>query len=120
MAYADFDYYINIYNGGKVSEDKFDYLAERASDFIDKITFNRLKNGDYPEFQDKIKKCCCALAEIVGDYEKSRNNSEIASETIGSYSVSYKNISAENYQSSMQNTAKQYLIHTGLMYRGVE
>lgn len=120
MAYADYDFYVNIYKGGSIPADKFDYLAERASDFMDTITFNRLKNSDYLEFQNKIKKCCCALAEIVGDYEKSRNNSEIASETIGSYSVTYKSASAEVYHSSMQNTAKQYLIHTGLMYRGVE
>lgn len=120
MAYADYDFYVNIYKGGSVPADKFDYLAERASDFMDTITFNRLKNNDYPEFQGEIQKCCCALAEIVCNYEKSRNNSEIASETIGSYSVTYKSDSFEAHHSDMLDTAKRYLIHTGLMYRGVE
>lgn len=117
MAYADYNYYVNIYKGGKVSEDNFGYLSERASDFMDTLTFNRLNNGDYSEFRSEIQKCCCALTEIVNNYEKSK--SEIVSETTGSYSVVYNNISIESYRSNMESTARQYLIHTGLMYRGV-
>lgn len=119
MAYADYNYYVNNYNGSAISENNFDYLSERASDFMDSITFNRLKAKEYPEFFDRIKKCCCALAEIVGNYENSRNNN-IASEKIGSYSVTYSSADSKAYQAHMKNVANLYLGDTGLTYRGVD
>lgn len=120
MAYADYNYYVNDFRGNSIPQDKFDYLAERSSDFMDAITFDRLKNSDYSEYKDKVKKCCCALTEVISDYEKTRNNSEKASETIGSYSVTYKSVSDADYKMNLKNTACQYLIHTGLMYRGID
>ena len=118
MAYADYDYYINIYKGGSVPADKFDYLAERASDFMDTITSDRLKSGNYPEYQDKIKKCCCALIENLAEYEDA--NSDKSSEKIGEYSVTYAHKSDSDKRKSMKSTVYKYLSGTGLLYRGAE
>ena len=42
-AYADFEFYRDIFLGEKIPEDKFSHYALRASERIDELTFNRLK-----------------------------------------------------------------------------
>lgn len=120
MAYVTYAVYVNEFKGSIVSADNFDYFAERASDFLDLITFNRLKNKDYSEYMKVIQNCCCALAEIIYRYEQSGNSDGIASETIGSYSVKYAEESEKKHSAKMISTARQYLAHTGLMYRGFD
>lgn len=44
MAYADYDFY-TTYFGSVVPEKDFPRLAERASDFIDTMTFDSLLYG---------------------------------------------------------------------------
>lgn len=41
MAYADYEFYTTSYFGSVVPETDFPRLAEKASDFIDTMTFNR-------------------------------------------------------------------------------
>lgn len=118
MAYADYDYYVNTYRGGIVTADKFDCFAERASDFMDTVTFDRLKNQDYSEYQDKIQKCCCALAENLNKYDT--GNFDKTSETIGEYSVSFNHKSESDIKKSMHSIVSEYLGNTGLMYRGID
>lgn len=66
MAYADYDFYADSYFGSVVPESDFMRLAERASDFLDTLTFDRLTDGlPTPEkYQKWIKKAVCAVAEI--------------------------------------------------------
>lgn len=66
MAYADYDFYADSYFGSVVPESDFMRLAERASDFLDTLTFDRLTDGlPTPEkYQKRIKKAVCAVAEI--------------------------------------------------------
>ena len=46
MAYADYEFYTTKYYGSSIPDSQsFDKQAERASDFLDIITFNRLVNG---------------------------------------------------------------------------
>ena len=66
MAYADYEFYRTKYYGSAIPDSQsFDKQAERASDFLDIITFNRLVNGlpDNERAQTKIKKAVCALAD---------------------------------------------------------
>lgn len=118
--YADYEYYKNTFKGGTVPADRFDYYAERASDYMNFITFNRLKNENHPEYADEIQKCCCAVADTICSYEQSGNSDGIASETIGSYSVKYAEESEKKHSAKMISTARQYLAHTKLMYRGFD
>ena len=133
MAYADFGYYLDFYVGSVITDEKiFRSLAERSSDFIDTVTFGRLKNGDFPQFQNEIKKCCCALAENFYQYGKpfqiAENGQQIRlSEKIGEYSVTYANpyeymekYSSEQFEKLIRKTALQYLGSTGLMFRGCD
>ena len=66
MAYADYEFYTKSFFGNVVPESDFLRLAERASDFLDTLTFDRLTGGlPTPEkYQKRIKKAVCAVAEI--------------------------------------------------------
>ena len=66
MAYADYEFYTKSFFGNFVPESDFIRLAERASNFLDTLTFDRLTDGlPTPEkYQKRIKKAVCAVAEI--------------------------------------------------------
>ena len=67
MAYADYQFYTEKYCGDTVPESDFPKYAERASDRIDSITFDRLVNGfpDEERAVTKVKKAVCAVAEAL-------------------------------------------------------
>lgn len=113
MAYASYDYYKQDYFGTRIaSPDEFNYLAERAGEYIDQLTLNRAKT--YPDNDGALKKACCAVAEIIQTEE---NNTGKTSETVGKWSVSYSlraDIAKKKY-----DVLKRYLITTGLLYTGM-
>lgn len=76
MAYADYEFYTTSYFGSVVPETDFPRLAERASDFIDMITFNRLVDGlpENERSQKRIKKVVCSLAELMYQIELAEKN----------------------------------------------
>lgn len=67
MAYSDYEFYKNRYFGIIIPESDFHRLAERASDFIDTITFDRLVDGPPTEERAaaKVQKAVCAVAETL-------------------------------------------------------
>lgn len=67
MAYADYQFYTEKYYGDTVPKDAFPKYADRASDRINMITFDRLVDGlpDDERSQTKIKKAVCALADAI-------------------------------------------------------
>ncbi len=76
MAYADYDFYTTSYFGSVVPETDFPRLAERASDFIDTMTFDRLVDG-LPEnmrSRKRIKKAVCSLTELMYQIELAEKN----------------------------------------------
>ena len=91
MAYADYDFYTTSYFGSVVPEADFPRLAERASDFVDTMTFDRLVDGlpTNERSQKRIKKAVCSLAELMYQIELAEKNATNAamsgaSTTIGS------------------------------------
>ena len=122
MMYADYSYYTDSYYGNKIASGDFNRLASRASDFMDYYTRGKLaSHADC----DAVKKCCCALAEeyqtLEGITERSASG-ELASETVGSYSVSYRNGEEviKSARTKMADIIKMYLGNIGnnLFYRG--
>ena len=133
MAYADFTEYAQSYHGRRIkSEDDFLYFSERASEYMDSVTFDRLV-GDIPEkYAKKVSKCCCALSDALFDFADASKSGEDGarpknSESIGKYSVSYttaaQTISGLLYgataglQDYLRSICIRYLGGTGLMYR---
>nr|DAV29381.1 MAG TPA: Head Tail Connector Protein [Caudoviricetes sp.] len=91
MAYADYEFYTTSYFGSVVPEAGFPRLAERASDFVDTMTFDRLVDGlpTNERSQKRIKKAVCSLAELMYQIELAEKNATNAaasgaSTTIGS------------------------------------
>ena len=75
MAYADYKFYTESF-GNVVPEADFPRLAERASDFVDTMTFDRLVDGlpTDERSQKRIKKAVCSLAELMYQIELAENN----------------------------------------------
>lgn len=76
MAYADYEFYTTSYFGSVVPEADFPRLAERASDFVDTMTFDRLVDGlpTNERSQKRIKKVVCSLAELMYQIELAEKN----------------------------------------------
>lgn len=76
MAYADYDFYTTSYFGSVVPETDFPRLAERASDFVNTMTFDRLVDGlpTNKRSQKRIKKAVCSLTELMYQIELAEKN----------------------------------------------
>lgn len=97
MAYADYTFYTTVFYGNKIPEQEYPYFAERASEYIDSLTF--LAADD-----TRLGKACCACAEIMYSAQPDK---QITSEKVGDYSVSY---------ASAQTTAADDLLSTASRY----
>ena len=75
MAYADYKFYTESF-GNVVPESDFPRLAEKASDFVDTMTFDRLVNGlpTNERSQKRIKKAVCSLTELMYQIELAEKN----------------------------------------------
>lgn len=134
MAYADYTYYSGTYMG-TVSEEDFPRLAVRASSYLDYYTRDKAK--DNAEL-DAVKMCCCALVDVYKLIETAKelankdmtaglSSDAIQSETVGGYSRTMRS-GGEGASTSLQAgldakkqlaaTAMEYLVNTGLLYRG--
>ena len=138
MAYADFTYYRDIFSGILITnEAMFRTFAERASEFIDTATFDRLADEELlNRHKTKVQKCTCALAEqyfrrntAVSDSFSDAEKLPKTSESIGSYSVAFLNpldyvqetsMTDSDFQKSLKSTVLRFLGSTGLLYRGVD
>lgn len=76
MAYADYEFYTTSYFGSVVPEADFPRLAEKASDFVDLMTSDRLVDGlpTNERSQKRIKKAVCSLAELMYQIELAEKN----------------------------------------------
>jgi hypothetical protein len=80
MAYVDYGFYTTSYFGSVVPQSDFPRVAERASDFVDTMTFDRLVDGlpSDERSQKRIKKAVCALADKIYELDLAEKNSVAA------------------------------------------
>lgn len=92
MAYADYDYYVKTYGGSSVSSTDWPAASRDASAFLDILTYGRLK-GHPERVSDEVKMAVCAAAEASARYTAAASShaAGVASESVGSQSVSYLN-----------------------------
>lgn len=83
MAYADYEFYKTSFFGNVVPESDFNRFSERASDFIDVLTFDRLVSGlpGDERQQKRIKKAVCAAADILYQIDIAEQNAAAAAAT---------------------------------------
>lgn len=71
MAYTTFTFYEQTYHGNVVPAEDFDRIADRASDFLDVITFDRLAGGlpSDERAATKVQKAVCAVCDKLYQLE---------------------------------------------------
>ena len=131
--YVDYEYYTKVYGGTKIPEEGFTYCISQAEDYVDYITLGRVQSFKGGVFDNKIKRAYCSLAEIYYEEKQlservgaSAGAKGIKSETVGSHTVSFQTMDgkseAENkahYDALRYRVARQHLLPTGLLYRGL-
>jgi len=123
MAYAAYIAeadYTATYNGQAIDTADFARIALRASDEIDRLTFNRIRRIGLSNFdtdtQDAIKLATCSITEALALVEKDTDGGVVTtSEKVGSYSFSIDPASIEVLKADGIRRAKQYLWNTGLI-----
>lgn len=119
MVYADYTYYTEVYMGHEIAKEDFPRLSQRASEWIDQLTFGRAAGVTEENLLTAVQSACCAAAEAVQQNEASQKAGVVSSERVGDQSVTYARVSAGEAQGSVTRAVSRYLANTGLMYAGV-
>ena len=115
----DFAYYKHMFLLGgetKIPQGEFSHLAVEAMQEIKTAIFG----ADVPsEFEENIKMCCCALAQVI--FADSQNSGGKTSEKVGTYSVSFESSAAklQKLKEDKRAVIRRYLADTGLLFSGV-
>ena len=118
--------YVNLYRGEVIDPDIFDRIALRASDALDRITMNRVRLTGLSNYDDAtqelIKLATCALAEGIAIVHRETGGTGVVagSEKIGGYNYALEPGSLDKVQAAASQKAQDYLLFTGLVYRGLE
>lgn len=131
--YIDYDFYTNTYKGNMPELD-FIKVVVRASAEVRKNIFNR----DITQYQEEVQMATCSVADILFKIEQleTRKNKLVSSnavdkivssESVGDLSKTFANTSnlsdlekeISNQKANIKEKIRLYLLHTGLLYRGV-
>ena len=107
-----YEYYMNSFGGSLIPENCWNSTEIKMSARLNRYTFDRMKEGDWPE---KAKAALCEMCDCAYKYEERDGKT---SENNDGYSVSYdigKSLDAMLYE-----IAEIYLINTGLMSLAVD
>lgn len=123
-AYVDYAYYSTTYGGTAIATAEFTAYANRASAYIDYVTMDRAvalmslvsPSPEETALISKIKNAVCAVADQLHAY--SSDGGIIASESVGSHSVTYADREKQTLTKKLSTAAYPFLAHTGLMFRG--
>lgn len=114
-AYASYVYYRDEWCGTMAKED-YDRLSKRASRYLDTMTMQRIQ-GEWAS-DTRVKDACCAVTEEL--YNQEDGGGAVASESLGSASVSYASgANAKSPEARLRASAAQYLMTTGLLFCGM-
>lgn len=105
--YADYEYYEDEYKG-RFDESSFDKYSVEASLEIKNATHDKA----IPEIKE-VKNCMCKIVDAMIENEK--NQSSIASEKVGNYSVTYNIKSQKDKETEYYYIINQYLGSLGLL-----
>lgn len=124
MAYADYEFYTDVYGGSKIPENDFLRLSNVASAYIDAQTMGRAKNASEATLR-AVQMAMCDLAEVFMDGDTLNattftGEAQVASETVGAWSKSYvsKGTSAteiEMLEARKRDALLLWLGNTGLL-----
>lgn len=114
--YADWKDYKETYLLGRepaIPEAEFPFWSSRASEQIDAVTFDRLK--DVEEVPASVINCVCELAEYLRAMDEYKG---ISSVSVTGHSVTLEQRSV-GQPSPEKRIISKHLASTGLLYRGI-
>ena len=119
MCWADYEYYLDAYLGGKdplIPAQDFYFWARNAAAHIMAFT------GTLPEIDDTAKLCCCEVAELLWRHDHNTGADDVTSERTGDLSVTYDSGEARASVLScrVRGCVYKYFADTGLLYRGLD
>ena len=135
MGYTAFEFYRDSYYGDSIEESLFPKWEDRASMKLDQLTYGNINDETQAEFDEKIQKATCALADLLYqiDYKtvhaNDSKNGNVKSMSSGGQSISFgtnetlvdKVLNDKVAQNRLcYDTVCEYLSGTGLLYAGVE
>ena len=125
--FADRDFYLNVYKGEKISEEKIDVRLAEASAVCGGVCFGRLSAEEMEKMPDacaeKVRLAVCVQADHI---EEKGGLYGLSSDSIGSYKLGDFSYSDRGYYSQKRQAeelicpaAYAILEQTGLTFRGV-
>ena len=135
MGYTAFEFYRDSYYGDSIEESLFPKWEDRASMKLDQLTYGNINDDTQAEFDEKIQKATCALADLLYqiDYKtvhaNDPKNGNVKSMSSGGQSISFgsnetlvdKVLGDKVAQNRLcYDAVCEYLSGTGLLYAGVE
>lgn len=126
MAYIDRDFF-EAYTSTVIPEDEFSVLAERAGDVIDMVTLQRIpRAGGITALsaadQLSVKKATAAQLEMMyiqGGLDTVTGDGGAVSAGIGKFAYQRQNVTQYAAGVPLSPLVGNYLLMTGLMYRGL-
>lgn len=132
MIYADYEFYQNSYLLGSdalIPEKQFNFFSNMASADVRNVI--RMDMMDTTEPTDEMKMATCEIAELLFSLDTMHSesdsrgaiSSQIASEKVGEYSVTYTGNSeadrAKRKSDGIREITRKWLGPAGLLFRGV-
>ena len=130
MGYTTFEFYKNSYYGDSVEESLFPKWEDKASMKLDQLTYGNINDDTRTEFDERIQKATCALADLLYKTAHANDPQEgnVKSMSSGGQSISFgtnetlvdKVLNDKVAQNRLcYDTVCEYLSGTGLLYAGV-
>lgn len=134
MGYTTYDFYQNKYYGDSIEESLFPKWESRASDKLNQLTYGHINEDTLKEFDERIKKATCALADLLYQIDFKTNHASdekggnVKSMSSGGRSISFgtnetlvdKVLNDKGAQNRLcYDTVCEYLSGTGVLYAGV-
>ena len=134
MGYTTYEFYQNEYYGDSIEESLFPKWESRATDRLDELTYGNITEDVLEEYNEKIQKATCALADLLYkiDYKTNHandtNGGNVKSMSSGGQSISFgsnetlvdKVLNDKVAQNRLcYDTVCEYLPGTGLLYAGI-
>lgn len=113
MKLTDYSFYKTNYGGELIPTDIiFCRICLKASNFIRKVTFNRIKKDN---ISDEVQFAVCSVADELYSIEKVGLKT---TETVGNHTISYVQLTENELNKKIYSIAKTYLPDE-LLYRGI-
>ena len=134
MGYTTYDFYKEKYYGDSIEESLFPKWEDRASMKLDQLTYGNINDDTRAEFDERIQKATCALADLLynidfkTNHENDPQEGNVKSMSSGGQSIRFgtnvtlvdKVLNDKVAQNRLcYDTVCEYLSGTGLLYAGV-